>query len=1659
MAKGSNNLSGRRSSSHNTKPYDANNSFVKKVATKVTDFIPQRSWISKWFNSSQGNGDVSNDADNVEEVELEEDVQQPPPSKRPRIRMDVTHPPGTFSIQPRAKTLSNKADTPKEYLVNDEMVDDFLEPMAAGPSGMGRLISSTPATGSDIRTLAPQRSELNTLVSATNNGTVNGTDDNSESSESTSGCSSLIPQTNRQEAPSNVSYNSPFTNRKRFIDDKLTFTNHLQSPRSLFLDSNSRDTLSSRRPSFNASVMTNTLDRASPLSSPFYSGNITFGGANAAGLYKRSRTLFNDTNELQLKVPRRTNIQVKPSNATGIDSSGMSQTAKKILEALEHFSSPITDAKKIPLKSTNNTVSAMASKKRAREESVCPTARVGLRHMTRELTVPTVPDILKLRRRQKLQNTTVAARKIVSARSEPPPSQEYRLRTETDENSKYQGKLRAKSKANLDEEDTVEVVNLPTIPLPISSLPNFDFTVPQTPLAEDKSIITKQDTFTFASPIKVPKMTKVLKSINNFTFSSPINAEDNRQSFSAPRLKEKIKNEGDGPSTSELKSGSVMDVLCSKSNSKESETSKQEKFSLESENNTVANKGSMDAANDGPSVWECAECLIKNNNTETQCVACKALKPSCKDTKVSQPLSMSTNTTETKPVVNDCFGSQFKLSSNQWECSECYIRNKQAELKCVACNALKPKAKSEDQAATPNVAKEAKSDLMEKFKPAEGSWECPGCMLRNSVTATSCVCCHAPNTNSKLGAKKNKNANENTTSTSDQSATVSGMKDASSKPNLATSEILEKFKSKDSWECPSCMVRNNSSVDSCPCCNTAKPTTTAKPATKTESASSNGFGDKFKKPEGSWSCDSCMVQNQAKDTTCVACSAIKPGSKTAETPSVNTGSTLQFSFGIPANSGGFKFGIDKADSQPKSDGISSMNGFKFGEIQQTGQVPHFTFGIPTEDKKVVSETSKSTDTVPQISQPAEIGTGIQTKSDTIIKFSGDQAMNKDEKTVAPIFAPIVPNSKSTTVVTDKYSSGVQGSAPSTSGFMFTALKPETKSITELDKTQAVSSSLKSTVEIPTPKVEVAAPVAATSTNASLSTLIAQANTQANNTNTTFSFGAINTTTAVTNSASTNIGATCLPVSTQSSFAYTDAETMPLPSTLQSFGDPTAVSNPGSGLAPTFRFGENKSDKESKQPATLTSSAATTSIFSSIPNATSFFGNNEGKPTAFVAKFNSKPVSFGATPAKSPAFAMSENKTSGFGNTENKVSSFGSTENKVSSFGNAENKVSTFGNTENKVPSFESTENKVPSFASTENKVPSFGSTENKLPSFGSSDNKAPLFGTNETKMPIFGATEKPTPVFNAPTPASAALPAVTPAPTPAPAFGAVSATPSPFGSSSIPVFGNTSSSSFCAGPTPSIFSVTKPNETNTPNPNLFSFGTAPVQPVAQPASGFNYPGNTNSAVSSPKQLFTFGSTSNAPQTNNTLFGGSTFNSVANNTPSFTFNAPKPETSAFGQTPVATPMFGAPQATAQSQTTPSFSSAPASNAGFIFGSTAPATSSGGFNFRSMAPESTPSTAYNFNPPSTTPTFDPNTRPSFNFTGGSTPAFNATPQPTMPRKIKKAQTNLLKWESTLVKKPNEHCIRAIGENLWEIDTPSGVGTVQNLIGKRSVFDGNL
>ncbi|NP_001082284.1 nuclear pore complex protein Nup153 [Xenopus laevis] len=91
------------------------------------------------------------------------------------------------------------------------------------------------------------------------------------------------------------------------------------------------------------------------------------------------------------------------------------------------------------------------------------------------------------------------------------------------------------------------------------------------------------------------------------------------------------------------------------------------------------------------------------------------------------------------------------------------------------------------------------------------------------------------------------------------------------------------------WQCSACFHENMSSDSNCISCSALKPrpTETSKklpaspPSSNTKStvplSSTPGLGDIFKKPAGMWDCDTCLVQNKAEVTKCVACETPKPG--------------------------------------------------------------------------------------------------------------------------------------------------------------------------------------------------------------------------------------------------------------------------------------------------------------------------------------------------------------------------------------------------------------------------------------------------------------------------------------------------------------------------------------------------------------------------------------------------------------------------------------------------------------------------------------------------------------------------------------------------------------------------------------------------------------
>ena len=322
--------------------------------------------------------------------------------------------------------------------------------------------------------------------------------------------------------------------------------------------------------------------------------------------------------------------------------------------------------------------------------------------------------------------------------------------------------------------------------------------------------------------------------------------------------------------------------------------------------------------------WECDQCMVCNQAKDDKCVACSAPRPSSKtdSTKSTVP--------SFKPLA------QFAPPSDSWECNQCLVQNQAKDDKCVACTAPKPsvsKATTDSRSTAPSVFKP-----LAQFAPPSGSWECDQCMVNNKATDKACVACGAP--------KPVKN----------DSASVSGASKPSGSGALslgAPADLRATVKQPvGSWSCEVCLVENKAEASECIACNSPKPegraaASSEAPATSTATKwtcstclvvnkaedmkcvacsgpSPSLFSDPksqklpskvssitpltgFAPSSGSWTCNTCLVQNKAEDIKCVCCSTPKPGAKPVSES--DSGSKNSTSGGLTMGaSGGLKLG-------------------------------------------------------------------------------------------------------------------------------------------------------------------------------------------------------------------------------------------------------------------------------------------------------------------------------------------------------------------------------------------------------------------------------------------------------------------------------------------------------------------------------------------------------------------------------------------------------------------------------------------------------------------------------------------------------------------------------------------------------------------------------
>ncbi|XP_036300094.1 nuclear pore complex protein Nup153 isoform X5 [Pipistrellus kuhlii] len=709
-----------------------------------------------------------------------------------------------------------------------------------------------------------------------------------------------IKDSTSQHDDDNISTTSGFSSRasdKDITVSKNTSVLPLWSPEAERSHSLSQHTAtSSKKPAFNLSAfgtLSPSLGSSSFLKtnqlgdSPFYPGKTTYGGAAAA---VRQPKLQNTP----YQVPFRRQMKAKQVNAEyyGVTSS----TARRILQSLEKMSSPLADAKRIP-----SVASSPLNSPLDRRGIDTTTDFQAKREKTGYEKSMTPGQNRERESGFAYPNFSMSAANGLSSGVGGGGGKMRRERT----------RFVATKPAEVEE---MEVPVLPNISLPItsSSLPTFNFsssviTTSLSPISPAQSLTNKvqmtspnntnSPMFRFSSPIVKSTEADVLlpPSSIGFTFSVPV--------------AKTVELSGSSTVSEPITSSAAQDITAM--------------------NSTSCKKPD-----------EVSEGLFRPAKTLKEGSVLDVLKnPGFTSPKADSLAAIPTTTSPvvyTRPAISSFSSSGIGLgeslkAGSSWQCDTCLLQNKITDSKCIACQATKlPLRDTAKQTGIGTPNKSGKPALSasgtgfgDKFKPAVGIWDCDTCLVHNKPEAIKCVACETPKPGT--GVKR-----VLTLPAASESAVTVAASSSSCTVTTGALGFADKFtKPKRSWECPVCCVPNNPEDNKCVSCMSEKPGNSV-PASSSSTvpislSSGSCLGlDKFKKPEGSWECEVCLVQNTADSTKCAACESAKPGTK-SEFKGFGTSSSSS----IPASSS-FKFGIQSSSSEP-SQTLPSTGNFKFGD--------------------------------------------------------------------------------------------------------------------------------------------------------------------------------------------------------------------------------------------------------------------------------------------------------------------------------------------------------------------------------------------------------------------------------------------------------------------------------------------------------------------------------------------------------------------------------------------------------------------------------------------------------------------------------------------------------------------------------------------------------
>ncbi|KAM3596421.1 uncharacterized protein V6R79_014173 [Siganus canaliculatus] len=1423
-----------------SKPYAKSKQPQSGIISRVTDTVKSivPSWLQKYFKSEdapQGGGAVQG---------TDQNCQLPP---APPNGNEEGPPPIDGCDSPEPSTSNTEPSTSRASLNFQEYVLS-RPPLSRAHLHFPSLDASSPTLGASSSLFSQPSTSSAPGPFSTGFSLVKEIKDNLS-----------------QHEDDNISTTSGFSSRASDKDvptSKTASLPQLWSPETDRTNSGHHPAQSSlKKPAFNLSVFgtssnstfNSTVLNSSQLGdSPFYPGKTTYGGAAAV---RSARTRPGTP----YQAPVRRQIKAKPAGAQpcGVTSA----TARRILQSLERMSSPLADAKRIPAASSplsatmdgsHLEVSHFQSKKKRMDSSLPPVQKLvvpaaasvsGNRSVSFRPTLTPgggsraldrTPRETPTRQSPQLPEVTPAPSQSTMSSSIPA----YPLSSTPAASSVGSGGGKMKrertttrpSSKRPEDEEVSEVPDLPSISLPIStsSLPTFSFTSPlppattttttsssssssashnMAPVTPAKEAATNKEPPTASTPPCVP-----------FTFSSPIvkatatsppsfslSAEF---TFSAPVAKL-------GPSMSNGKLATPVAAAVKPATSKSTE-----EFEGPFKPAKTLKQGSVLDLLKAPGFASPVARTSPNPDDTPPQTTTQSTGASSSTTTSSSSSSSFSFSSSLAASSTTGFGEIVKAPSG-WSCDVCLVQNKPSDTKCVCCSTAQPSSsssKSMDSKPSPaaSVGLESSSSSTNTTsstatpstgfsavlsKPA-GTWDCDTCLVLNKPDAVKCVACET--------AKPGTGLKPSLTLPSAFSA-VKTVPTPTATVSTGFVGFGDKFKKPEgAWECDVCMVSNKAEVTKCVACMSAKPgaSTSTSSAASSLASSAPVFGlvDAFKKPKDTWDCGVCLLQNKAADAQCVACQAAKPGA-TAEPKDSSSGSgSGGFKFGTSSSetsstsSGGFKFGVPfGSTSSSSSDTTSSKDTTASAGFKFGSSSEGFKFGVSSNDDKK--------------SDPPAAGSGFSFGASGGIAFGSGSSKTESKASEEPFtFAASAPANE----LKDTSSASGPPAASSQEKPDSTASSDDTASLNTNSTTTTSTRSVFSRLGEPTPVV-----------GSTFGSIQADKEPAAP----TFTFGKPE--------VKKEPAASSAPPAFVFGGAAKDTESAPALSSSSggfAFGKASAATDPA---APMFTFGKpadksETSTTEAPKPSFSFGQSAADSTAAPKP-AFSFMASNPTNPTTSSTSI-STPSLFGNTPATAAATSSSSSISSSSTQAAAPPAApnafiFGQPASSSSDAPPAK-AAFMFGQSQDSQP---------PTPTPALNSTPAaaqpfiFGTPASAVPAAAA----APSFG--------FGATAA------APSAASSAAPSTAPSP-----FTFSSAPSGGFGASQTPSFGSSFGSPFTAAPSQAPSFGAKPNAAPVFGQQANSTPVFGTTTNSAPGGGFQFGGATTFGAPNTSGVFTFG---------------------------------------------------------------------------------------------------------------------------------------------------------------------------------------------------------